>query len=48
MLLDHGADPTVKDPEFRATPLQWAEFLHRADVVAVLKGRGEGRGAEAR
>ena len=27
VLLDHGADPTAKDPEFHATPLQWAEFL---------------------
>ena len=28
-LLDHGADPTARDPEFHATPLQWAEFLHQ-------------------
>lgn len=35
-LLDHGADATVKDPEFHATPLQWAEFLHRRSVAAFL------------
>ena len=32
-LLEHGADPTATDPEFHATPLQWAEFLHHEDVV---------------
>jgi hypothetical protein len=40
-LLDHGADPTVTDPDFRATPRQWAEFLHHADVAALLAGRAE-------
>jgi uncharacterized damage-inducible protein DinB len=35
-LLDRGADPTAKDPEFHATPLQWAEFLRRPAVVAHL------------
>jgi uncharacterized damage-inducible protein DinB len=38
-LLDHGADPTARDPEFHATPQQWAEFLHRADVAAYLRRR---------
>lgn len=37
VLLDHGADPTVTDPQFHATPLQWAEFLHQSDVAAYLK-----------
>ena len=36
LLLDHGADPTATDPEFHATPLQWAEFLHQPPVVAFL------------
>jgi hypothetical protein len=36
-LLGHGADPAVRDPEFHATPLQWAEFLHHPDVVALLR-----------
>ena len=37
VLLDHGADPTVQDPQFHATPLQWAEFLRRPAVVAHLR-----------
>ena len=36
LLLDHGADPEVKDPEFHATPLQWAEFLHHPAVAEHL------------
>lgn len=40
-LLDHGADPAATDPDFRATPLQWAAFLHREDVVDLLAGRGD-------
>ncbi len=35
-LLDHGADPAVTDPEFHATPLQWAEFLRRRAVSEYL------------
>ncbi len=38
-LLDHGADPAATDPEFGATPLQWAEFLHREAVVDFLAER---------
>ena len=40
-LLDHGADPAATDPEFKATPLQWAEFLHRQTVVDFLANRGD-------
>jgi hypothetical protein len=36
VLLDHGADPAATDPEFRATPLQWARFLHQPAVVDLL------------
>jgi hypothetical protein len=36
MLLDHGADPTATDPEFHATPLQWAEFLRQPYVAKLL------------
>ena len=39
VLLDHGADPTIKDPEFRATPAQWAEFLRHDTVAALLRER---------
>jgi hypothetical protein len=46
-LLDHGADPTSKDPEFRATPLQWAEFLHRERVAAFLAGLTQSGGPGA-
>ena len=35
-LLDHGADPSATDPEFHATPLQWAQFLHHPAVAAHL------------
>ena len=40
-LLEHGADPSVTDPEFHATPLQWAEFLRRKAVAAHLRERGD-------
>ena len=33
LLLEHGADSEARDPEFHATPLQWAEFLHHPAVV---------------
>ena len=36
LLLEHGADPAARDPEFHATPLQWAEFLHHPAVVEHL------------
>ena len=36
LLLDHGADPEAKDPEFHATPRQWAEFLRHPPVVELL------------
>ena len=36
-LLDRGADPTARDPEFHATPRQWAEFLRHPDVAALLR-----------
>jgi hypothetical protein len=41
-LLDHGADPTVTDPDYHATPLQWAEFLRRARVAEYLVERARG------
>ncbi|HEY1737627.1 MAG TPA: DinB family protein [Acidimicrobiia bacterium] len=36
LLLDHGADPTAIDPEYHATPRQWAEFLRHPPVVALF------------
>jgi len=44
-LLDHGADPSVTDPEFRATPRRWAEFLGRPAVVEYLDARRDEDGA---
>ena len=41
LLLDHGADAAATDPDFRATPLQWAEFLHHQDVVDFLANRAD-------
>jgi hypothetical protein len=38
-LLDHGADLAATDPQFHATPLQWAEFLQHADVASYLASR---------
>jgi uncharacterized damage-inducible protein DinB len=41
-LVAHGADPTVTDPDFQATPRQWAAFLrHRAvaDYLAEVSER---------
>ena len=38
-LLDHGADPAVKDPVFHATPRQWAEFLRRPQFAEYLSER---------
>jgi hypothetical protein len=35
-LLERGADATARDPEFHATPRQWAEFLRHPDVAALL------------
>jgi hypothetical protein len=35
-LVESGADPESKDPDFQATPLQWAEFFHHDGVVAWL------------
>jgi hypothetical protein len=35
-LLEHGADPTARDPEYHATPAQWAKFLHQPHVVGFL------------
>lgn len=38
-LLDHGAALAATDPEFHATPLQWAEFLRHRPVAEYLAQR---------
>jgi hypothetical protein len=42
-LLDHGADPTSRDDVYKATPLQWAEFLHRDEVARFLRNLAAGQ-----
>ncbi len=40
VLLDHGADPSVTDARFAATPLGWAGHLGRPEIAALLRRRG--------
>ena len=37
-LVERGADPAARDPEFHAPALEWARFLRQQDVVAWLEG----------
>ena len=41
-LLDHGADPTAIDPDYHATPQQWAQFLRHPRVAEHLIERASG------
>jgi ankyrin repeat protein len=36
LLLERGADPTIKDVRYQSTPLGWARHMSRDDVVALL------------
>jgi ribosomal protein S18 acetylase RimI-like enzyme len=45
LLLAAGADPTRRDPEFDATPLDWARHLGHDAVAAVLAEPTPGGGA---
>lgn len=45
-LLDHGAQVNALDPQFRATPLGWAEFQRRAALCSFLRQRGGKLGTE--
>jgi hypothetical protein len=38
MLVERGADTSVRDEQFDATPLGWAEYFGRDDVAAFLRG----------
>jgi ankyrin repeat protein len=40
LLLDHGADPNVRDDEYKATALGWADFFGRADFVKLITEKG--------
>src|SRR5581483_11983886 len=37
-LLAAGADASLRDPLYRATPLEWARFFHKAETAAFLEG----------
>ena len=37
LLIELGADPTVRDTEFNARPLGWAQYSERAAVVEFLR-----------
>jgi predicted N-acetyltransferase YhbS len=36
-LLEHGADPSLEDESFSSTPLGWAEYLGRPDLLPILE-----------
>lgn len=36
-LLDAGADPTITDARFDATPLGWAEHAYQAEAADLLR-----------
>jgi ankyrin repeat protein len=36
MLVELGADPTIRDKRFKSTPLAWALHLHHRDVATLL------------
>jgi ankyrin repeat protein len=40
LLLDHGADPNVRDDKYKATALGWADFFGRTDFAQLLAERG--------
>lgn len=39
-LLAHGADVTIRDPKFKATPLQWAKHFGCERIAEILENRG--------
>ncbi len=44
-LLECGADPNARDPEFNATPRQWGEFLRHPHLVEYFDALDESRGS---
>ncbi|MFC0625125.1 DinB family protein [Kribbella deserti] len=36
LLVEHGADLTIEDPEFHATPLGWAQWFKQPEATAYL------------
>jgi len=37
LLLERGADPNVRDPNYHATPLGWAEYNEQHEVAELLR-----------
>lgn len=37
MLLDLGADPTIRDTQHDGTPLDWARYFHRPETIDLLE-----------
>ena len=37
LLIELGADPLIRDTEFNARPIGWAQYGDRQDVVEYLK-----------
>ena len=40
ILLDAGADPSIRDDKYQSTVLGWADFCGQPDVAALLRQRG--------
>ena len=40
-LLEHGADVAIRDPEFKATPLQWAKHFGCESIAEILQEHSE-------
>jgi len=38
LLLERGADPSARDPVYRARPVDWARFFDQTETVAALAG----------
>jgi ankyrin repeat protein len=36
LLLEHGADPTIHDKRFDATPREWAEHANHSELISLL------------
>jgi ankyrin repeat protein len=43
MLLDAGADATIRDSKHDGDPRGWAEFFQKAEIVAMIDGRNADR-----
>lgn len=42
LLIELGADPTIRDGAYQATPLGWAEYNRQAEAAAYLRGLEKG------